>query len=89
MHDEREQIAAVIWDSTGDRQQADWIFERYGSTQYYYIISKMNGLALALDGTPSSDQSNKELELWSQEEGVAGLPLASIKENSDGTAASL
>lgn len=83
---EKRADPVVIWDSTGDKQQADWIFERYGSTQYYYIISKMNGLALALDGTPSSDQSNKELELWSQEDGVADY-LWFIKENSDGTVA--
>lgn len=83
---EKRADPVVIWDSTGDKQQADWIFERYGSTQYYYIISKMNGLALALDGAPSSDQSNKELELWSQEDGVADY-LWFIKENSDGTVA--
>lgn len=82
---ERRSDPVVTWNNTGDsRNQADWIFERYGSTQYYYIISRYNGLALALDGAPSSDQSSKELELWNQEEGVDDY-LWYIKTNSDGT----
>ena len=37
------------------------------NTQYYYIISVHNGLALNLDGDPNVDQSNKAINLWNQQ----------------------
>ena len=59
--------ALVTYDGCGG-PQTKWIFERYQGTQYYYITSVLNGLALELSGSPSS--SNKlvdaGVELWEQ-----------------------
>ena len=59
--------ALVTYDGCGG-SQTKWIFERYQGTQYYYITSVLNGLALELSGSPSS--SNKlvgaGVELWEQ-----------------------
>lgn len=67
---ERQQNAIVTYTSNGGAQ-ARWVFERYKNTQYYYIISQLNGLSLNLDSTPSNDQTNEEIELWDQDKGVA------------------
>ena len=71
LNDERHSGPATVIYSGADYIQAEWIFERYEHTQYYYIISNRNGLALGLESDPSHNQTNVNLELWSQEEGVA------------------
>ena len=71
LNDERHSQPATVIYSGADYIQTEWIFERYGHTQYYYIISNRNGLALGLESDPSHNQTNVDLELWSQEEGVA------------------
>lgn len=57
----------VIWNGCGG-SQTKWIFERYKDTQYYYITSYLNGLALDLSGSPSSSNklTSKSVELWEQ-----------------------
>ena len=57
----------VIWNGCGG-SQTKWIFERYKDTQYYYITSYLNGLALELSGSPSSSNklTSKSVELWEQ-----------------------
>lgn len=67
---ERQQNGLVTYTSNGGAQTR-WIFERYKNTQYYYIISQLNGLSVNLDSSPNHDQSNEEIELWDQEKGVA------------------
>ena len=71
LDDERHSRPATVIYSGADYIQTEWIFERYEHTQYYYIISNRNGLALGLDSDPSHNQTNVDLELWSQEEGIA------------------
>ena len=71
LDDERHSGPATVIYSGADYIQTEWIFERYEHTQYYYIISNRNGLALGLKSDPSHNQTNVDLELWSQEEGVA------------------
>ena len=58
--------ATVIYTGKGSSTQAQWIFERYKDTQYYYIISVLNGLALSLVGNPPDDLRDKPVELWNQ-----------------------
>lgn len=71
LDDERHSGPATVIYSGAGYIQTEWIFERYEHTQYYYIISNRNGLALGLKSDPSHNQTNVDLELWSQEEGVA------------------
>lgn len=86
LNDERHSQPATVIYSGADYIQTEWIFERYGHTQYYYIISNRNGLALSLESDPSHNQTNADLELWSQEEGVADY-LWYLKDEGNGNVA--
>ena len=67
-YEPRSNPATVIYSGKNDAAtQTQWLFERYKNTQYYYIISVHNGLALNLDGDPNVDQSNKAINLWNQQ----------------------
>lgn len=66
----------VIWE-TGDANkdwQTGWMLERHGNTPYYYIISKLSGLALSISG--DGDQvtaDTRSINLYSQQNG-GGYP---------------
>lgn len=59
------QSDALVTYKGWNADNARWIFERYGNTQYYFITSKSNGLALELAGDPPNVADSK-IELWRQ-----------------------
>ena len=76
--------AIVTYDGySGD--QTKWIFERYNDTQYYYITSVLNGLALELNGSPTSSNklTDKGVELYYQNQ-PADDYLWYLKDTGDG-----